>query len=153
PDRVTGGSSSGSAAAVAGGLVDIATASDTGGSVRGPASFCGLIGLRTTHGAISLVGTMPLAPSFDTFGWFAKDIDVYEKVAEAVFGEIAAHPYPLPVKDGERGSSTSRSPSPRSSWSKGEGQFHTLRLAALDSLLLGVAEAAEYARMAGIVSQ
>ena len=71
PDRVTGGSSSGSAAAVAGGLADIGTGSDTGGSVRAPASFCGLIGLRTTHGAISLEGTMPLAPSFDTFGWFA----------------------------------------------------------------------------------
>ena len=72
PDRITGGSSSGSAAAVAGGLVDIGTGSDTGGSVRAPASFCGLIGLRTTHGAISLEGTMPLAPSFDTFGWFTK---------------------------------------------------------------------------------
>lgn len=86
PDRVTGGSSSGSAAAVAGGLVDIATGSDTGGSVRAPASFCGLIGLRTTHGAISLDDTMPLAPSFDTFGWFARDPATYEAVAELYFG-------------------------------------------------------------------
>ncbi len=82
PGRVTGGSSSGSAAAVAGGLVDIAIGSDTGGSIRVPASFCGLIGLRTTHGAIPLDHTMPLAPSFDTFGWFARDMVTYRKVAE-----------------------------------------------------------------------
>ncbi|MEM9106021.1 MAG: amidase, partial [Pseudomonadota bacterium] len=77
PDRVTGGSSSGSVAAVAGGLADIATGSDTGGSVRAPASYCGLIGLRTTHGLISLAGTMPLAASLDTFGWFTRDTDLY----------------------------------------------------------------------------
>src|SRR5690242_12252572 len=64
PDRVTGGSSSGSAAAVAGGLANIATGSDTGGSIRAPASFCGLIGLRTTHGRIPLDGAMKLASSF-----------------------------------------------------------------------------------------
>ena len=54
--------------------------SDTGGSIRAPASFCGLIGLRTTHGRISLEGAMPLAPCFDTFGWFADDIETYEAV-------------------------------------------------------------------------
>ena len=86
PERITGGSSSGSAAAVAGGLADIGTGSDTGGSVRAPASFCGLIGLRTTHGAIPLDGTMPLAPSFDTFGWFTGDAEIYEKVGEVMFG-------------------------------------------------------------------
>ena len=80
PDRVTGGSSSGSAAAVAGRLVHIAVGSDTGGSIRAPASFCGLIGLRTTHGRIPLEGAMPLAPSLDTFGWFADDIETYEAV-------------------------------------------------------------------------
>lgn len=87
PDRVTGGSSSGSAAAVAGRLVDIAVGSDTGGSIRAPASFCGLVGLRTTHGRIPLDGAMPLAPSLDTFGWFAKDIDTYEKVAQVLLGD------------------------------------------------------------------
>ena len=92
PDRVTGGSSSGSAAAVAGGLADIATGSDTGGSIRAPASFCGLVGLRTTHGAISLDGTMPLAPSFDTFGWFARDIETYVKVGEVLLGATPAAP-------------------------------------------------------------
>ncbi|MCO4315689.1 amidase [Phyllobacterium sp. 21LDTY02-6] len=85
PQRVTGGSSSGSAAAVAGGIVAIATGSDTGGSIRAPASFCGLVGLRTTHGRISLDGTMPLAPSLDTFGWFARDITLYEKVGQLFF--------------------------------------------------------------------
>ncbi|RWN98995.1 amidase [Mesorhizobium sp.] len=87
PERVTGGSSSGSAAAVAGGLADIAAGSDTGGSIRAPASFCGLIGLRTTHGRISLEGAMPLAPSLDTFGWFARDMVTYEKVGAVLLGD------------------------------------------------------------------
>ncbi|MGH6762447.1 MAG: amidase [Phyllobacterium sp.] len=86
PERVTGGSSSGSAAAVASGLASMATGSDTGGSIRAPASFCGLVGLRTTHGRISLEATMPLAPSLDTFGWFARDIDLYEKVGDVLLG-------------------------------------------------------------------
>lgn len=87
PDRVTGGSSSGSAAAVAGGLADIAAGSDTNGSIRAPASFCGLIGLRTTHGRIPLEGAMPLSPSFDTFGWFARDAMTYAAVGEVLLGE------------------------------------------------------------------
>ncbi len=84
PERITGGSSSGSAALVAAGAVDIATASDTGGSVRAPASYCGLIGLRTTHNAIALDRTMPLAPSFDVFGWFAKDAATYADVGDVL---------------------------------------------------------------------
>ena len=73
PERVPGGSSSGSAVAVAGGLVDFAIGSDTGGSVRLPASFCGIYGIRPTHGKISLQHARPLAKSFDTLGWFARD--------------------------------------------------------------------------------
>jgi amidase len=72
PDRFPGGSSCGSAAAVAAGLVDFALGSDTGGSVRIPASYCGLFGIRPSHGAISLAGARPLAPSFDTCGWFTR---------------------------------------------------------------------------------
>ena len=86
PDRVTGGSSSGSAAAVAGGLAEIAVGTDTGGSIRAPASFCGLIGLRTTHGRVPMEGIMRLAPSLDTFGWFADDIETYEAVGKIVLG-------------------------------------------------------------------
>ena len=87
PDRVPGGSSSGSAAAVAARLVDFALGSDTGGSIRGPASFCGIIGLRPTYGRIDIGGTMPLAPIFDTVGWFSRTIDVYGKVGAVLLGE------------------------------------------------------------------
>lgn len=86
PDRVTGGSSSGSAAAVAGGLADIAVGSDTNSSIRAPACFCGLIGLRTTQDRIALDHTMPLSPSFDTFGWFARDAALYETVGNVLLG-------------------------------------------------------------------
>ena len=86
PDRVPGGSSSGSAAAVAGELVDFAFGSDTGGSVRGPASFCGIYGIRPTHGRISLEGVCPLAPGFDTCGWFARDAAMLARVGDVLLG-------------------------------------------------------------------
>ena len=119
PGRVTGGSSSGSAAAVAGGLADIAIGSDTGGSIRAPASFCGLIGLRTSHGRISLEGAMKLAPSFDTFGWFTKDIGTYEVVGELLLGRDT-HQHALD---------------------------RPLSIHWLDAFVSGPSEAAEYARM------
>jgi len=93
PDRITGGSSSGSAAAVAAGLCEIALGSDTGGSVRGPASHCGLIGIRPSHGRVSLEGCLPLSPSLDTCGWFASDIDPFERTADCLLGQDAS---PLP---------------------------------------------------------
>ena len=71
--HVTGGSSCGSAAAVAAGMCDFALGSDTGGSVRVPAAFCGLYGLRPTHGRIDASGVAPMAPSYDTVGFFARD--------------------------------------------------------------------------------
>jgi amidase len=95
PDRVTGGSSSGSASAVSNGLVDFALGSDTGGSVRGPASHCGVVGLRPTHGRISLDGCMDLAPSLDTCGWFARDVPTFARVADVLLGEDVT---PLPAR-------------------------------------------------------
>ena len=87
PGRIPGGSSSGSAAAVAGGLVDFALGSDTGGSVRAPASFCGIYGMRPTHGRVSLAGACALAPSFDTAGWFARDATLLERVGRVLLGD------------------------------------------------------------------
>jgi amidase len=87
PGRICGGSSSGSASAVAGGLVDFALGSDTGGSVRAPASLTGIYGLRPTHGRVSLEGARPLAPSFDVAGWFAREPDVMERVGSVLLAE------------------------------------------------------------------
>lgn len=86
PDRVPGGSSSGSMVAVAGNLADIGLGTDTGGSVRGPASYGGLFGIRPTHGRLSLEGCWPLAPSCDTAGFFTRDAATLARVADVVFG-------------------------------------------------------------------
>lgn len=112
PDALPGGSSSGSAVAVATGAVDFALGTDTGGSVRVPAAFCGIFGFRPSHGAVSLDSVLPFAPSYDTVGWFARRpavlaavgdillpaadsapitaIALVEDLLEAVDGDVAA---------------------------------------------------------------
>ena len=87
PDRVPGGSSSGSAAAVAAGLCDTAIGTDTGGSVRVPASFCGLFGIRPTHGRLDISGMMAQAPTSDTTGWFARDAATFAKASAVLLEE------------------------------------------------------------------
>lgn len=86
PGRIPCGSSSGSAAAVAAGAVEAALGSDTGGSVRVPAAVCGIYGMRPSHGRVPIDGVMPLAPSFDTVGWFARKPDVMARVGSILLG-------------------------------------------------------------------
>ena len=101
PSRVPGGSSSGSASAVAGHLVDFALGSDTGGSVRVPSSFCGLYGLRPTHGRIPLDGMLLQAPSFDTIGWFARDAETFARVGSVILppGQSSQRPQRLVIAE------------------------------------------------------
>jgi amidase len=92
PDRLPGGSSSGSAVAVAAGLVDFALGTDTGGSVRVPAAFCGIFGIRPSHNTIPLDGVVPFAPSLDTIGWFARDGRTLARVGDALLPPAPERP-------------------------------------------------------------
>lgn len=95
PERITGGSSSGSASAVSSRLCDFALGTDTGGSVRAPASHCGLYGIRPTHGRVSLESALALCHSFDTCGWFARDALTFARVADVL---MAPDTTPLPAR-------------------------------------------------------
>lgn len=95
PERITGGSSSGSASAVSSRLCDFALGTDTGGSVRAPASHCGLYGIRPTHGRVSLESALALCHSLDTCGWFARDALTFARVADVL---MAPDTTPLPAR-------------------------------------------------------
>ncbi|MBX9694861.1 MAG: amidase [Cyanobacteria bacterium] len=86
PGKIPGGSSSGSAAAVAAGLCDFSLGTDTAGSTRVPASYCGLYGIRPTHGLVSLEGVRPLGPSFDTLGWMSGNAELLEICGSVLLG-------------------------------------------------------------------
>lgn len=95
--RMPGGSSSGSGVVVAANLVDFSLGTDTGGSVRVPASFCGVLGFRPSHGGVSAVGVTPMAQSLDTVGWFARDVSIFCKVGQVLL-HTAAPQDPRPGK-------------------------------------------------------
>ncbi|KAM7477989.1 hypothetical protein LguiA_026202 [Lonicera macranthoides] len=84
PDRIPGGSSSGSAVSVGAMLVDFSLGTDTGGSVRVPASYCGILGFRPSHGLVSTTGVIPMAQSLDTVGWFARDPLILNRVGQVL---------------------------------------------------------------------
>lgn len=122
PERIPGGSSSGSASAVSNGLCDFAMGSDTGGSVRTPASYCGLYGLRPSHGRVSLEQTQALCESMDTAGYFTRDAQLFGRVGECLLG---TDPAPLPAEPQVL---------------IGEALFAMLRPAALDALAPALAQ-------------
>ena len=97
PDRAPGGSSSGSAVAVAAGLVPFALGTDTAGSVRVPASYTGIFGIRPTHGRVSTEGVVPLAPDYDTVGWFAATGELLARVGQVLLAPRSPAP-PAPSR-------------------------------------------------------
>ncbi|MFC0531578.1 amidase family protein [Phytohabitans kaempferiae] len=84
PGRIPGGSSSGSASAVAGGQATIGLGTDTGGSIRVPAAYQGCFGIRTTHGVVDRTGLLPLASDFDAIGWLTRSAEVLQAVGEVL---------------------------------------------------------------------
>ena len=99
PGRIPGGSSSGSAVAVAGGVADFALGTDCGGSIRLPASYCGIFGIRPTHGLVPADGVVDLAASFDTVGWFARDAQTLRRVGEVLLPTTPFAPKRLLIAD------------------------------------------------------
>lgn len=87
PHRISGGSTSGSASAVSLGHASIGLGTDTGGSIRIPAAYQGLFGIRTTHGLVNVRGLLPLAPSFDTVGWLTRTPELLARVGDVLLPE------------------------------------------------------------------
>jgi aspartyl-tRNA(Asn)/glutamyl-tRNA(Gln) amidotransferase subunit A len=90
PDRIAGGSSGGSAAALAAGLADAALGSDSGGSIRIPAACCGVVGFKPTYGLVSLEGCFPLAPGFDHAGPMARSVGACAEMMQALVADFQA---------------------------------------------------------------
>lgn len=99
PSRIAGGSSGGSAVAVATGMCDWAVGSDTGGSIRIPAALCGVVGFKPTYGAVSTMGVVPLSRSLDTMGPLAPDVATAARALEMMGGPPAAAEPARPLGD------------------------------------------------------
>ncbi len=127
PDRIPGGSSSGSAVAVAAGVRDFAIGTDTGGSVRIPASYCGIFGMRPTHGLIDITGVIPLAHGFDTIGWMANSAELLHKVGKVLIGSA--------TDAATETASFEQVYMPEEAWAVAEAETVTLLQAAADRLL------------------
>jgi amidase len=100
PDRVPGGSSSGSAVAVAAGLVDFAIGTDTGGSIRVPAACCGVYGLKPTHGRVSREGVYPVKSTLDCVGPLARDLTMIERAMTLIDPSFSSEKLPRMVRLG-----------------------------------------------------
>ena len=98
PGHVPGGSSSGPASAVALGEADAGLGSDTAGSVRVPSSYCGLYGMRPTHGAVPVTGLLPLAPGFDTVAWLARDAATLARLGDVLLPGAEGHEEQRPFR-------------------------------------------------------
>ena len=95
-DRITGGSSAGSAAAIAAGLCTASVGTDTGGSIRVPSAFCGVVGLKPTFGRVSIFGTIPLSPSFDHVGPLARYVADAAIILDVIAGRDPLDPTSAP---------------------------------------------------------
>ena len=127
PGRIPGGSSAGSAAAVAAGLCDLALGTDTGGSIRVPASYCGIIGWRPTHGAVSARGVVHLARSFDTVGLLCREPSLLVKAGEVLLGAHASSLDPVTSVVGVSELLELVEPGARSSLARASGQWSQAR--------------------------
>ncbi|MEW4371201.1 amidase [Paenibacillus kandeliae] len=131
PDRIPGGSSSGSAVAVSAGLRDFAIGTDTGGSVRIPSSYCGIYGIRPTHGLVDIDGVIPLAQGFDTVGWMANSAEMLFKVGQVLLQDVEAAAKP------QSDSSFATIYWPQEAWSGAEAETSELLRQVAERLLEG----------------